>query len=228
MMTDFDLKDTTAPGLSGRTTENHQTRTGSDGVYAQSQVPVASAPAAYTLIEQMPPPYDEKGRWGTCTAQAVAGCYAHLQYTKTGEWVRLSRLQLFHQGRFYQNHGPVNAFESNDPRCRNWPMNCWLGFVIQSFADHGACREEFWPFNIDNRCPLPPAAANAPKERIDHYWSMSNSENWLANPDRGWAAQQEMQNRITRSIVSGSPVMFAIQLHENFAPQGEDHEIQSG
>jgi hypothetical protein len=224
-MTDFHLEDVTIPGPSGRASDNHETRGGSDAEYAQLQERVASPPAVHTLKEQMPPPYDEKGEWGTCTAQALAGCYAHLQYKKTGDWVRLSRLQLFYQGRFYQNHGRVNAFESNDPRCWNWAMNCWLGYVIGAFADHGACREEFWPFNLGNRCPLPPAAVNAPKERLDHYWSISNSEDWLANPGRGWAAQQEVQNRIMRSIWSGSPVMFAIQLHENFAPQGEDDEI---
>ena len=72
----------------------------------------------------MPRPYDEKGRWGTCTAQALAGCYAHLRHRESGERVRLSRHHLFYQGRLMQ----AKAYGQYELTLRQ-KLSCWPGHV---------------------------------------------------------------------------------------------------
>ena len=168
---------------------------------------------AFTLIHEMPPPFDEGGRYGTCTAQAVAGCYAHLHHKRYGEWLTLSRLHLFYEGR-KRLYGSA--------LCDH--MDCWLGSVMQALGENGACREEVWPFNIDNHCRLPRAVETAPKYRLQQYWNISGPA-YLQNPGRNRDAQQALEDRIIRSLESGYPVVFVIDLNRNFAPEGPDDVI---
>lgn len=89
-------------------------------------------PVAHCLIDKMPRPYDEKARWGTCTAQALASCYAHLRHKESGEWVRLPRFHLFYQGRLMQ----AEAIGEDESTLRQKP-SCWPGYA-SSLAATGA------------------------------------------------------------------------------------------
>jgi hypothetical protein len=173
-------------------------------------------PVAHTLIDEMPKVYDEAGRFGTSTAQAVAGCIAHRMHKQSGEWLQLSRAGIYYVGRerqYGKNEEELCSHES-----------VWLPHVMEAMTTTGACREEIWPFDMDNLCPLPSAAENAPKVTIAGYWDMSN-ETPFADPGRSDNHQKVLRNHIMRCILTGCPVMFAIQLYDTFEPQGPDFEI---
>src|SRR4051812_45936574 len=68
--------------------------------------PIDSLPEAKTLLDELGPCFNQchpkkpNGEClGSCTAQAAAGCFQHLHHKLTGEWITLSRLEIYYRDR---------------------------------------------------------------------------------------------------------------------------------
>jgi C1A family cysteine protease len=219
-MSNSGADDVTLPEFSGEFSDNLKVRAGSDVEFPTAEPGLASLPDAFTLIEELPCPFYEPEA-ATCTAQAVAGCYAHLHRKRFGQWMALSRLHLYEQAR---------RFFGATPPCEE--KGAWLGAAIQMLAKNGACREELWPFNIDDQCGSPSSAClkDAPNHRLQQYWNIDSQYPVSLSADPRTRSesrdnQKALENLIISCLVSGYPVVFAIKLYMNFKPGPPDDRI---
>lgn len=211
-MSTSDADDVTIPVFSGLIPDEPDPRDRSYAEYALARSRVAPPPAAFSLIAELPPPFAQ-GNLGSCTAQAVAGCYAHLHHKLFGEWLTLSRLHVYYQTRWLENPGSS---------CRD------SGAALRSACKaltKGACREELWPYLISDYCGPPGRSCldNAPGNQLLQYLNLDHQG--LQGPGRSRDAQQALEDLIVHSLVSGYPVVFAGELYRNFAPGPPDDRI---
>src|SRR4051794_27967509 len=133
--------------------------------------PVDSLPVAKTLLEELPPCFNQcqplKSNdecLGSCTAQAAAGCFTHLHHKLTGEWITLSRPEIYYRDRQLMD---ISVDDDIGASTRT---------AFKALAE-GVCDEAFWPYVADkfNVAPSQICLDDAQKNKIVSYFSLDHN-----------------------------------------------------
>ncbi|MFA4845091.1 MAG: C1 family peptidase [Patescibacteria group bacterium] len=147
---------------------------------------------------------------GSCTAHALTGATEFL-VTKAGfPPVQLSRLFLYYQERMLEGNIPFDS-------------GAMIRDGIKALKRWGVCREELWPYRIQDFTKSPPPAAyeDAEKRQILSYQRLSTLQDML------------------NCLANGFPFVFGFTVYESFeseevaktgvAPMpGDDEEPMGG
>lgn len=146
------------------------------------------------LREYAPEVYDQ-GDIGSCTAQALCGCY-HYNELKTSHPNTFKPSAMF----VYYNERVILGTVDVD-------SGAMLRDGIKSMAKQGVCREEMWPYNPEFLWPKPTdtAYAFAATEVVTKYERIPQSLTFMRD-----------------CLCHGHPFVFGTMLYDNFFEVGSD------
>ncbi len=140
---------------------------------------------------------EEQSNLGSCTAQAIVGAYELLtKRDYPDQYNDLSRLFVYYNSRLIG--GVITEDEG-----------AYIRDAIKAVSRYGICKEELWPYKVENFAiePPPEAYADAKKRMIKKYYRVAKLDD------------------ILDALNSGYPVVAGITVYKGFDRINESNTI---